>query len=52
LKIENRNGEFPGMLPTRTFKVVLLGSNLKEKEIKQPVEKIINYLGKEISLSF
>ena len=51
LSIENRNGEFPGMLKNRKFQIVLV-DQLKgigvENSLK--IDKVVNYKGKEVSI--
>ncbi len=51
LTIENRNGEFPGMLKNRRFQIVLV-DQLKgigvENSLK--IDKVVTYKGKEVSI--
>lgn len=51
LTIENRNGDFPGMLKNRRFRIVLV-NQLKgigvENSLK--IDKVVTYKGKEVSI--
>ncbi len=53
LKIGARNGEFPGMLKTRSIKVVIVSEeNGKGIEISSKSDKVITYDGKEQQMIF
>jgi alpha-D-xyloside xylohydrolase len=53
LKIENRKGEFPGMLKTRIFLVVIVDQNRSNGiEISDKVDKVIEYNGSEKIVRF
>lgn len=53
LKIGARNGEFPGMLKTRTIKVVIVSEEKgKGLEISPKFDKVITYDGKEQKIIF
>lgn len=53
LKIEKRKGEFPGMLKTRKFLVVIVDQNRSNGiEISDKVDKVIEYTGSEKIVRF
>ncbi len=53
LKFGHRNGEFPGMLKTRTIKVIIVSEdNGKGIEISPKSDKVITYDGKEQQIIF
>jgi alpha-D-xyloside xylohydrolase len=53
LTIEDRKGEFPGMLKDRTFNVVIVGAGHGTGvDMEQKIDKVINYQGKKVSIKF
>ncbi len=53
LTIDDRNGSFPGMLESRTFKIVMVSNNKAagENPVAAP-NKVISYTGKKIVAKF
>lgn len=49
LIIDNRTGEFSGMLPQRKFTITLVGSETKGMDINH-VDKVINYSGRKMTV--
>jgi alpha-D-xyloside xylohydrolase len=53
LTIDARNGEFPGMLQTRSFQIVLVGKNHGTGvEVTSNPNKVVLYTGKRLTIPF
>ena len=51
LTIGAREGEFPGMLRTRTFQVVFIADNrARDVHTTEPVGRVVKYEGKEVTV--